>query len=85
MATVLIIEDEPALLILAESVLKNAGYDTLTAGSLAEVRAPDGVVAAVDHATVIAVGREAGSRLTKSISPKHVISSVDGTIPVVIT
>ncbi len=39
MATVLVIEDEPALLILAESVLKNAGYETLTAGSLAEAQA----------------------------------------------
>ena len=39
MATVLIIEDEAALLILAESVLQNAGYQTLTAGTLAEAEA----------------------------------------------
>ena len=39
MATVLIIEDEAPLLILAESVLQNAGYMTLTAGSLEEAQA----------------------------------------------
>ena len=38
-ATILIIEDEPALLILAESVLQNAGYETLTACSLEEAHA----------------------------------------------
>jgi DNA-binding NtrC family response regulator len=38
-ATVLIIEDEAPLLILAESVLNNAGYETLTAGSLTEAEA----------------------------------------------
>jgi DNA-binding NtrC family response regulator len=38
-ATILIIEDEPALLILAESVLQNAGYTTLTASSLEEAQA----------------------------------------------
>jgi DNA-binding NtrC family response regulator len=38
-ATVLIVEDEAPLLILAESVLQNAGYETLTAGSLTEAQA----------------------------------------------
>jgi DNA-binding NtrC family response regulator len=38
MATVLIVEDEPVLLILAESVLQTAGYDTLSASSLLEVQ-----------------------------------------------
>ena len=41
MATVLIIEDEAPLLILAESVLQNAGYETLTAGTLTEA---DGII-----------------------------------------
>jgi len=42
MATVLIVEDEAVLLVLAESVLKTAGYETLTASSLMEVQ---GIVA----------------------------------------
>jgi DNA-binding NtrC family response regulator len=38
-ATILIIEDEPSLLILAESVLNGAGHETLSAGSLAQAQA----------------------------------------------
>ena len=38
MATVLIVEDEAVLLILAESVLQTAGYETLSASSLLEVQ-----------------------------------------------
>jgi CheY-like chemotaxis protein len=38
MATVLIVEDEAMLLVLAESVLQTAGYDTLTASSLVELQ-----------------------------------------------
>ncbi len=38
MATVLIVEDEAVLLVLAESVLQTAGHDTLTASSLVEVQ-----------------------------------------------
>ena len=36
MATVLIVEDEAAVLILAESVIQHAGHETLTASSLVE-------------------------------------------------
>jgi CheY-like chemotaxis protein len=36
MATVLIVEDEAVVLILAESVIQHAGHKTLTASSLAE-------------------------------------------------
>jgi DNA-binding NtrC family response regulator len=39
MATILVVEDEPPLLILAESVLNNAGYETLSAATLAEAQA----------------------------------------------
>jgi DNA-binding NtrC family response regulator len=39
MASVLIVEDEAQVLILAESVLQRAGYETLTAGTLAEAQA----------------------------------------------
>ena len=38
MLTVLIVEDEAMLLVLAESVLKTAGYETLSAASLTEVQ-----------------------------------------------
>lgn len=38
MATVLIVEDEAMLLVLAESVLQTAGYETLTASSLLELQ-----------------------------------------------
>ncbi len=36
MASVLIVEDEAAILMLAESVIQDAGYDTLSAASLPE-------------------------------------------------
>ena len=39
MATVLIVEDEAMVLILAESVVQTAGYDTITASSLLEAKA----------------------------------------------
>jgi CheY-like chemotaxis protein len=39
MAVVLIVEDEPPILVLVESVLEQAGYGTLTAGTLAEAQA----------------------------------------------
>jgi DNA-binding NtrC family response regulator len=39
MATVLIVEDEPQILLLAESILKQAGYETLSASTLAEAQA----------------------------------------------
>ena len=39
MATILIVEDESTILLLVESVLKHAGYDTLTASTLAEAQA----------------------------------------------
>lgn len=38
MKTVLIVEDEAMVLVLAESVVQSAGYQTLTASSLAEAR-----------------------------------------------
>ena len=39
MATILVVEDEPTILLLAESVLQHAGYETLTASTLAEAQA----------------------------------------------
>jgi DNA-binding NtrC family response regulator len=39
MSVVLVIEDEAPLLILAESVLKGEGYETLTAATVAEAQA----------------------------------------------
>jgi CheY-like chemotaxis protein len=39
MATVLVVEDEVTVLVLVESVLRHAGYETLTAGTLAEAQA----------------------------------------------
>jgi DNA-binding NtrC family response regulator len=39
MATVLIVEDVTQVLLLAESVLQEAGYDTLSASTLAEAQA----------------------------------------------
>ncbi len=39
MATVLIVEDEAILLVLAESVIRSAGYETLTASTLNQAQA----------------------------------------------
>lgn len=39
MATVLIVEDEPTVLMLANSILRHAGYETITAGTLAQAQA----------------------------------------------
>jgi CheY-like chemotaxis protein len=38
-ATILVIEDEPAILTLAESVLQREGYETLSAATLAQAQA----------------------------------------------
>ena len=39
MAIILLVEDEPPLLVLAESVLQDVGYETLSAATLAEAQA----------------------------------------------
>jgi two-component system OmpR family response regulator len=39
LATILIIEDEPTVLSLAESILQHAGYETLSAATLAQAQA----------------------------------------------
>ena len=39
MATILVVEDEPTILLLAKFVLQHAGYETLTASTLAEAQA----------------------------------------------
>lgn len=39
MAKVLVVEDEAVLLVLAESVIRSAGYETLTASSLSQAEA----------------------------------------------
>jgi len=39
MASILVVEDEPTVLVLGESVLQRAGYETLIAGTLAEAQA----------------------------------------------
>lgn len=39
MASILIVEDEAAILMLAESIIQNAGYETLSAASLREAEA----------------------------------------------
>jgi DNA-binding NtrC family response regulator len=39
MATILLVEDEPPLLVLAESVLQDSGYETISAATLAEAQA----------------------------------------------
>jgi CheY-like chemotaxis protein len=38
MATVFIVEDDAMVRVLAESVIQSGGYETLTAGSLAEAK-----------------------------------------------
>lgn len=38
MSTVLVIEDEPTILMLAESILQRAGYETLSAASVAQAQ-----------------------------------------------
>jgi CheY-like chemotaxis protein len=37
--SILIVEDEPTVLLLVESILQGAGYETLTAGTLAQAQA----------------------------------------------
>jgi DNA-binding NtrC family response regulator len=69
-ATVLIIEDEPALLILAESVLQHAGYETLTASSLAEAQAiigSDKRFEAVITDIMLADEREGGLQIGQAV------------------
>jgi DNA-binding NtrC family response regulator len=38
MAVILIVEDEPTVLMLVESILQSAGYETLSAGTLSEAQ-----------------------------------------------
>lgn len=63
MATVLIVEDEAVPLVLAESVIRSAGYETLTASTLSQAQALIGSAENLDLVvTDISLGedREAG-------------------------
>ena len=70
MATVLIVEDEAVLLVLAESVIRSAGYETLTASTLSQARALIGSAERCDLVvTDINLGddREAGIHVGKLV------------------
>lgn len=50
MVTILIVEDEAAVLVLAESVLQHAGYETVSAATLAEAKS---ILASEQHLDLI--------------------------------
>jgi CheY-like chemotaxis protein len=74
MATVLIVEDEAVLLVLAESVIRSAGYETLTASTLSQAQA---VIGSAEHFdlvfTDICLGddQEAGIHVGQSVRQRR--------------
>jgi CheY-like chemotaxis protein len=84
MATVLVVEDEAVLLVLAESVIRSAGYETLTASSLSQAQA---LIGSPEHfdlvVTDINLGedREAGihvGRLVRQLRPQTPVLYTSG-------
>ena len=70
MARVLIVEDEAVLLILAESVIRSAGYETLSASTLSQAQALIGSADNLDLVlTDICLGddKEAGIHVGQSV------------------
>jgi DNA-binding response OmpR family regulator len=74
-ATVLIVEDEPTILVLAESVLQHAGYSTVSAATLAEAEAilRSGTTRIDLVATDIGLGEEldGGLKLAQMAAQEH--------------
>jgi len=84
MATVLVVEDEAVLLVLAESVLRSAGYETLTASTLSQAKA---LIESAEHfdlvVTFINLGddREAGiqvGQLVRQLRPQTPVLYTSG-------
>jgi len=84
MATVLIVEDEAVLLVLAESVIRSAGYETLTASTLSQAQALIGSVENFDLVvTDIRLGddREGGihvGQLVRQLRPQTPVLYTSG-------
>jgi len=84
MATVLIVEDEAVLLVLAESVIRSAGYETLTASTLSQAQALIGSVENFDLVvTDISLGddREGGihvGQLVRQLRPQTPVLYTSG-------
>jgi CheY-like chemotaxis protein len=73
-ATVLIVEDEPVVLTLAESILQHAGYDTISAATVAEAEAILRSDKSIDVvATDIGLGEEldGGLKIARVASQEH--------------
>ncbi len=84
MATVLIVEDEAVLLVLAESVSRSAGYESLTASTLSQAQA---LIGSVEHfdlvVTDISLGddREGGihvGQLVRQLRPQTPVLYTSG-------
>jgi len=84
MATVLIVEDEAVLLVLAKSVIRSAGYETLTASTLSQAQALIGSVENFDLVvTDISLGddREGGihvGQLVRQLRPQTPVLYTSG-------
>lgn len=74
MATVLIVEDQPDVLILAESVLQHSGFETISASTIAEAETIIESNTPIDAvATVIGLGdeQEGGLKVAQLAAEKH--------------
>lgn len=56
MAAVLVVEDEAVLLVLAESVIRSAGYETLTASTLSQAQA---LISSTEHFDLVVISTSA--------------------------
>jgi CheY-like chemotaxis protein len=82
MATVLIAEDEAVLLVLAESVIRSAGYETLTASTLSQAQA---LIESAEHFDLVLTDINLGDEQEAGIQIGQLVRKARRQIPVLYT
>jgi CheY-like chemotaxis protein len=82
MPIVLIVEDQAEVLILAESILQRAGYETLTAATVAEAQA---IINSKQHLDLIFTDLALGNHQEGGITIGHLIEQGRKDLPVLYT
>jgi CheY-like chemotaxis protein len=82
MATVLVVEDEAVLIVLAESVIRSAGYETLTASTLSQAQA---VIGSAEHIDLVVTDIRLGDDEEAGIHVGQTVRQLRSKTPVLYT
>ena len=82
MATVLVVEDEAVLIVLAESVIRSAGCETLTASTLSQAQA---VIGSAEHIDLVVTDIRLGDDEEAGIHVGQTVRQLRSKTPVLYT